>query len=93
MRADRAQQSAQVPQFGAIQLQHHNSGSARRCTADNNRQVFIPIKMLPPALTAWMKKRHHTPRLWIADVCGRELLDGCHQVFHGQLDRNLYCLL
>jgi len=68
MYADRAQQSAQVAQFGAIQLQRHNSGSARRCTSDNNRKVFVPMKMLPPPLTAWMKKRHYTPCLRIAGM-------------------------
>src|SRR6185503_15712495 len=55
--------------FGAIQLQRHNSGSACRCTSDHNCKIFVPIKMSYPALTAGMKKRHHTPSLCIVGVC------------------------
>jgi hypothetical protein len=62
MRADGAQQLAQVTQFGAIQLHRCSSSSARRCTTYDNREILTPGKMPCPPLTARVKERHYTLR-------------------------------
>jgi hypothetical protein len=58
MFAGRSKDAAQIDQTGTVELQGDYRGSPRRRHAHDQRAVYVPGKVLLPALQARVKQGH-----------------------------------